>query len=139
MRTPDDRVFWLHAALYARCLRKEHVLNLEVIGQHVDITPAVRESVARRADKLQKFFDRIHGLRVIIGEEGTSHQAEFVAHLVKSDTVVAKATGQDLFATIDAAADKLEHQLRRYKERLREHRPKGDETTGVEGAAEQGE
>ena len=110
-------------------------MNLEVIGRHTEVTADIREFAGKRADKLQKFFDRIHSLRVIVGSEGAGHHAEFVAHLVKGDMVVAKADAQDIYESIEAAAERLEHQLRKYKERLRNHRGKA----AAEGEAEAGE
>lgn len=107
-------------------------MNLEVIGRHIDVTAEIRDVVTRRAEKLEKFFDRIHGLRVIIAAEGSNNQVEFVAHLVKSDMVVAKAAAADLYTAIESAAEKLEHQLRRYKEKLRDHRAKGEEPAAPE-------
>jgi putative sigma-54 modulation protein len=102
-------------------------LNLEVIGRHTEVTPDIRDYAGKRVDKLLKFFDRIHSLRVIVSVERANHLAEFIAHLVKGDMVVAKAAAVDVYTAIDAAADKLENQLKRYKERLREHRAPGVE------------
>jgi len=111
-------------------------LNLEIIGRHVEITPDVREFVAQRVEKLGKFFDRVHSLKVVIAVEGTNHRAEFVAHLVKSDTVVSRGSAADVYGAVEIAADKLEHQLRRYKEKLRNHRAKQEEEPSEGGAQE---
>lgn len=109
-------------------------MDFEIVSRHMEMTPATRDFVAKRAEKLQKFFDRIHALKVIITADGANYQVEFVAHLVKKNMVIAKDGAGDLFTAIDATADKLENELRRYKEKLRGHRTKGDEKAPAEGA-----
>lgn len=88
------------------------------------LTPEIREYAAGKLDKLPKFFGRIHALKAIFSVDGSDIQAEYVAHLIKGNTVVAKAVDKDVYAAIDAAAAKLETQLRRYKDKLIEHRGK---------------
>lgn len=105
-------------------------MNLEVIGRHITVTPEVRDFVSKRADKLERFFDRVHRLKVVLSVEGAAHQAELVAHLVRGDTVIAKAAGSDVYTAVEVAADKLEHQLKKYKEKLRDHRPRVEPVGG---------
>jgi putative sigma-54 modulation protein len=120
-------------------------LEFEMIGRHVDLTDPVKAYLTERGDRLAKFFDRIHSLKVIISAEGANNVVEFVAHLVKADTVVSKGAAPDLFAAIEEAANRMEEQLRRYKEKLRGHRTKGEEAgaaaavPGAEGAVEEAE
>ena len=107
-------------------------MDFEVIGRRVDITPEVRDFLAKRVEKLRRLFDRTHALKVVLVAEGSVHTAEFVAHLVKSDTVVSKGSDADLYTAIEVASDRLEHQLRKYKEKLRDHRPRSEEQGGEE-------
>ena len=104
-------------------------MEFEIIGRHVEVTDPVRDYLTERRDKLAKFFDRIHSLKIVIAAEGANHTAEFIAHLVKGEMVVAKGAAPDLFTAIEQCADKMEQQLRRFKDRLREHRTKPGETT----------
>ena len=108
-------------------------MDFEMISRHMELTPAISDHLEVKADNLAKFFDRIHDLKAVITPEGVGNNVEFIAHLVKGDVVVAKAFATDVFAAIDSAHDKLEEQLRRYKEKLREHRVK-EETRGEAGA-----
>ena len=112
-------------------------MEFEIIGRHTEVTEPVKQYVAEKRDKLSKFFDRIHSLKVIISAEGANLTAEFLAHLVKSDMVVARGSATDLFAAIDQASDKMEAQLRKYKGKLREHRLKGEEAAPVEEIPEE--
>ncbi len=99
-------------------------MDFEIIGRHVNVTQEIKDYTDARLEKLPRFFGRIHGLKAIYDVEGDDIQVEFIAHLVKGDTVVAKASDRDTYVAIDMACDKLETQLRRYKDKLREHRAK---------------
>ncbi len=102
-------------------------MEYEIVGRHTDMPQPVKDYLAEKRDKLAKFFDRMHHLRVVIEEEGPNRKVELIATLVKSDVVIAKGMSTDLFAAIDEAADKMEAQLRKYKSKLREHRVKPEE------------
>lgn len=104
----------------------------DIVGRHVEISDRVKDYLAEKSERLQKFFDRIHSLKVIISVDGGNHAVELVAHLVKADMVVAKAAATDLVAAIDQAHDKMEAQLRKYKGKLQEHRPRAEEVEPVE-------
>jgi len=106
-------------------------LEFELIGRHMDVTSEMKDYVESRLDKAPKFFDRIHGLRVIFTLDGDNYQAEIVSNLIKGNTLVAKAFDKDLYAAIDAASDKLESQLRRYNDKLKEHRVKPEAAEAV--------
>jgi putative sigma-54 modulation protein len=114
-------------------------LDFEIIGRHFDVTSEMKSYVDSRLSKLPKFFGRIHGLRAILALDGDVYQAEFIANLVKGDTVVAKAHERDVYAAVDAACDKLESQFRRYKDKLREHRVKIEAEEGVSAPVEEGQ
>ncbi len=102
-------------------------MEFETIGRHVEITEPVRSYLAERRDRMAKFFDRIHSLKIIISADGANHTAEFIAHLVKAETIVSKGSAPDLFAAIEAGADRMEEQIRKYTEKLRGHRAWGEE------------
>lgn len=112
-----------------------------MIGRHIEVTDPVKAYLTERRDKLNRFFDRVHSLKIIISHDGANHTAEFIAHLVKGEMVVARGAAPDLFAAIDQASDRMEAQLRRYKEKLREHRPRPEGEAAAEAAevAEAGE
>ena len=97
-------------------------MDFEIIGRHVNITPEIKEYAESRLDKAPKFFDRIHGLKAIFAVEGDGFEVEFIAYLIKCDSVIAKAADKDIFVALDAASDKLESQLRRYNDKLKQHR-----------------
>jgi putative sigma-54 modulation protein len=112
-----------------------------MIGRHIEVTDPVKAYLTERRDKLVKFFDRIHSLKIVIDHDGSNHTAEFVAHLVKAEMVISKGAAPDLFVAIDQASDRMEAQLRRYKEKLRAHRakPEGEAPAQAVPAEEEAE
>ncbi|MCD6404834.1 MAG: ribosome-associated translation inhibitor RaiA, partial [Planctomycetes bacterium] len=111
-------------------------MDFEIIGRQVEITPEIKEYVTAKLEKVPKFFGRIHGLKGIFSMDGAGYQAEFVANVIKGETLVAKAVAKDIYSAVDIAAAKIEKQLRRYKDRLQEHRPKAEAETAEPVPAE---
>lgn len=110
-------------------------LNIELTGRHLEITPNVRNYANEKAGRLERFFDRIHRIQIILESEGEDrHKAEMVISVSKGSTLVSQAADSNLFAAIDLVLDKAERQLRKHKEKLRNHRGR---KPGEEGPAEE--
>lgn len=98
-------------------------MQLEVTGQNVEITQALKAYVAEKTERLERHFDNL-----ISGH--------FVLHLAKLEHVVegtitvggrtnplhAEAKSEDMYAAIDTLIDKLDRQVRRHKDKVTSHR-----------------
>jgi putative sigma-54 modulation protein len=97
-------------------------MRIDVVGKHIEVTPAIQDYAAKKADKLTKLFDGMLQIKVLVespqGRKGEFH-AEVVASAVKHDDFVGNATGPDLYGAIDAAIDKAGRQIRDFKDKLR--------------------
>jgi putative sigma-54 modulation protein len=97
-------------------------MRIDVVGKHIEITPAIQDYAQKRADKLTKLFDGTQQIRVLLespqGKKGEFH-VEVVVDVVKHDDFIANATGPDLYAAVDTAVDKAMRQLRDFKDKLR--------------------
>src|SRR5437016_2735016 len=97
-------------------------MRIDVIGKHLEITPAIQVYAEKKADKLTKYFNGTQQIRVYVeapqGRASEFH-AEIVVEVVKHDDFVAKAVGPDLYAAIDAATEKAQRQIRDFKDKLR--------------------
>jgi putative sigma-54 modulation protein len=95
-------------------------MQINLTGHHVDITPALREYVDTKFAKLERHFDHINNVHVILNVEKLLQKAEATLHL-NGGEVFATSEHQDMYAAIDALIDKLDRQVIKHKEKLRKH------------------
>jgi len=94
-----------------------------ITGKHIEITDAIRQHAQEKCEKLPRYFDSISQVEVIVeGNEGGKQAVEIIAHAEHNDLLVAKETGDDTYACIDLAIHKLERQLKKAKEKQRNHK-----------------
>lgn len=97
-------------------------MKLSITARHLKLTSAIKDYVEKKVEKAQRFNDHIISAQVILDVSKERHKAEFILHTA-GHTFTAKEESTDLYAAIDLASDNLDEQLRRYKERHRDHRP----------------
>ena len=95
-------------------------MNLNITGHHVEVTPAIREYVVQKLDRVIRHFDHVTSTHVILSVEKLKQKAEVTLH-VKGKDITATADGADLYASIDAMADKLDRQVVKHKEKVTDH------------------
>ncbi len=95
-------------------------MQLNVSGHHVEVTPALREYVEIKFERLQRHSDQITNTQVTLIVEKLIQKAEATVHVAGAD-LFAQSESEDMYAAIDALADKLDRQLIKYKEKLRGH------------------
>lgn len=93
-------------------------MNVNVHGRHIEITDAIQEYAKKKATKIEKFFERIGDVQMILDVEGDSHVAEMIVKVLKGPTLIGVVSKGDMYASIDLVVDKLERQLTKYKEKL---------------------
>lgn len=105
-------------------------MQITVTGRHMTVPEDVRRYCEEKAGRLPRLLDRIRLVEVVIdGHEGL-HTAEMIVHADGSAPFVATSEDKDTFAAVDLLIDKIEQQLRRYKERMRnrKHPPRAPES-----------
>ena len=95
-------------------------MQLTLTGHHIDITPALRDFVQTKLGRLERHFDSVTTIHCILTVERLLHKAEATAHL-SGGTIHADATSEDMYAAIDSLIDKLDRQVKKYKEKLTDH------------------
>lgn len=96
-------------------------MQMTISGHHLEITDSIRDYVQSKLERLDNHHDRITNTHVILGVEKLEQKAEATLHVSGKD-IHAEAISDDLYAAIDALADKLDRQLIKHKEKLRSHR-----------------
>ena len=95
-------------------------MNLNITGHHIEVTPAIRDYVTGKLDRVLRHFDQVTSSHVILSVEKLQQKAEVTLH-VKGKDIFADATDPALYAAIDLVADKLDRQVVKHKERVYHH------------------
>ncbi len=95
-------------------------MQLNITGHHVDVTPALRAYVTEKLQRLSRHFDHVISVNVILKVEKLDQMAEATVN-AGGRSIFANETAADMYAAIDGLVDKLDRQVRRLKDRLRDH------------------
>jgi putative sigma-54 modulation protein len=95
-------------------------MHLTVTGHHIDVTDALREYVATKLARLERHFDHLTNVHCVLSVEKLEQKAEATVQLTGA-TIHADSIHEDMYAAIDALADKLERQVRKHKEKATDH------------------
>lgn len=91
-------------------------MQVSVTGRHYEVTPALRTYVDARLSRLHRYMDKITSAVVVLSAEKHICRAEIVLHSRGKD-FTGKEIADDMYAALDRVSDKLERQLRRFKDR----------------------
>jgi putative sigma-54 modulation protein len=125
----DPRAAWacLRFGSFAQCLppRERNLMNLTISGHHLDVSPALREYVLTKMDRITRHFDQVVDINVLLSVEKLSEKerrqkAEVTLHVKGKDIFVEHAS-EDLYAAIDQLIDKLDRQVCRHKDKVQNH------------------
>lgn len=97
-------------------------MKLRITGRHMDVTPALRKYIETRFGRLDRYGLKVGSPQVILSVEKLQHKAEVVA-TVNGKRIQAKTATREMYATIDALVDRVDAQIRKWKERLVDHKP----------------
>ncbi len=100
-------------------------MNLTITGHHLDVTPAIRGYVEEKMERITRHFDQVIDITVILSVEKLKHKAEVNLH-VRGKDIYVESIDADMYAAIDALADKLDRQVLKHKEKTGDvHRESG--------------
>ncbi|HCV21205.1 MAG: ribosome-associated translation inhibitor RaiA [Arenicellales bacterium] len=95
-------------------------MQLSITGQHLEITQALKDYVGEKMDRVERHFDEVIKVHIVLHVEKTRHLAEVTIN-TKGAQLHATGTAQSMYAAIDAMADKLDRQVTRRKEKAADH------------------
>jgi putative sigma-54 modulation protein len=100
-------------------------MNLTISGHHLEVTPAIRDYVQSKLERIKRHFDHVIDIAVILTvdnltEKEKRQKAEINLRL-SGKTVYAESMSQDLYAAIDTLIDKLDRQVMKYKTKGQDH------------------
>lgn len=95
-------------------------MQVNITGLHLEITEALRDYVEEKFERLERHFDRIITVQVILQVEKLKQKAEATLHVAGRE-VVGNSEHSDMYAAIDLLVDKLDRQLIKHKEKQLDH------------------
>jgi len=96
-------------------------MNLNLTGHRLEITPAIRDYVMAKLERVTRHFDDVIDVNVVMSVDKLRHKVEVNLHARGKDIHV-EAIEPDMYAAIDALADKLDRQVLKHKEKRELHR-----------------
>ena len=95
-------------------------MQLNLTGHHVDLTTPMRDYVNSKMERLERHFDHVTDIHVVLSVEKTRHKAEATMN-VSGGKLFADSVEADMYAAIDSLVDKLDRQVKKHKEKLTDH------------------
>lgn len=95
-------------------------MQINLSGHHIDITDSLRDFVNSKFAKLERHFDHINNVYVVLNVEKLNQIAEATLH-VNGGEIHAKSDSQDMYAAIDTLIDKLDRQVLKHKGKFKQH------------------
>ena len=100
-------------------------MQIAVTFRHMEPSDALKSYAEEKLERVKKYIDEPVVVQVFLTVEKIRHMAEVTIN-AKGITIKAAEETNDMYASIDAVSDKIERQLRRFKERIKAHKPAAD-------------
>jgi putative sigma-54 modulation protein len=99
-------------------------MQVNITFRHLEPTEALKAHVRDRVEHVKRYIDRPSEAHAVLHVENLDHHAEIT---VKAGRFLLRGTGrsQDMYASIDAAAERIERQLKKHKGKLTNHKTNG--------------
>jgi putative sigma-54 modulation protein len=102
-------------------------VQIKIAVRHGRLNEATQQMIRDKAERLNHFFERLTMIEVTVDlkavvDKKECKTAEVVVQAEHKHDLVAREHHTELLAAVDLAVDKLEGQLRRYKEKIQDHR-----------------
>jgi putative sigma-54 modulation protein len=95
-------------------------MNIDITGQHMDVTEALKTYIHEKLARLERHFDHMGGAHVVMTVQKERHLIEAKIPIA-GEILFANAEATDMYAAIDVLTDKLDRQVKRHKEKLADH------------------
>lgn len=107
-------------------------MQIAVTFRHMETSEPVRAYVEEKLSRVKKYIEEpIDAQAVLSVEKKIRHSAE-VTIVAKGITIKGSEQTNDMYAAIDSVVDKIERQLKRYKEKIKQHKPAAGRERQVE-------
>jgi len=95
-------------------------MNLNLTGHHMEVTPALRDYVTSKLERVTGHFDQVIDVKVTLSVEKLKQNVEVTLHVPGND-LHAESSDENMYSAIDLVADKLDRQVLKHKEKQGDH------------------
>jgi len=99
-------------------------LQVSVTARHMDLSESVKEFASRKVENLDRLFHGVTKIEIILDAADGAHSAELIAHQKRGAKIIAISKADEMYEAIDAVIEKMDHQMRKKKEILKQRRKK---------------
>jgi len=96
-------------------------MQIRITGRHFGLTEDIREVIQKRIEKLENFYNRILEAHIVLDLEDNRYLSEITLKTHRAQ-FHAEDEEYDLFASINATMDKVERQIKRRKDKVKDSR-----------------
>jgi putative sigma-54 modulation protein len=100
-------------------------MNLTISGHHLEVTPALRNYVTTKLDRITRHFDQVVDVKVLLTVEKQKEKENAsernATSTSKGSDLFAESSHFDLYAAVDELVDKMDRQVVRHKDRMQDH------------------
>jgi len=97
-------------------------VQVKITTRHGHLSEETQQYIQKKAEKLLHYFQRVMMIEVLVDLQEDEKSVELLLSAEHKHDFVAKEKNQDILAAMDLVLAKLEHQVRKYKEKIQDHR-----------------
>ena len=97
-------------------------MQVAITCRHGKISDGVRDLLSRKSEKLLTYFERVTAISVTVDFESDRVKVEILVDTEHKHNFVSHDTGDEVPSTFDRALHKMEQQIKKYKEKVQDHR-----------------
>jgi len=102
-------------------------MQVNITFRHLEPTEALKSHVKDKVQHIQRYIDRPTEAHAVLHVENLHHHAE-ITMKAGPFSVRGRGKSEDMYASIDAAAEKIERQLKKHKSKLQTFKANGNHT-----------
>src|SRR5258708_34361835 len=91
-------------------------MQLDLSGHHVEVTDSLRAYVIKKFERISRHFEQLIDVHCVLTVEKFGHKAEATL-MLRGNKIYADATANNMYASIDALAAKLDRCVKTHKEK----------------------
>lgn len=97
-------------------------MKINITGRRIQVGPDLKSYAEEKAARLERYFDQLRQIEVVLSHHGDQKVAEMIAHPRKGERIHGQAQHEDQFAAVDLLVDKMYNQLNKVKTKLEDKR-----------------